>query len=268
MRKPRCLRIPFDLKDEADLMTALERCPYQPGALLEREDPGDGAEALSTIAACSERSAELYQLLGLFCHTVRNKLNSLHLCLYILDAEGEGEDWSEAMGHYRETMQVIDAIQTICRPLTLDLADLPFDLLIDDRADCWREMLNQRGVRLELQRPRQGEPVAFDPSRMSQALDDLVRWRSEQAQQGTSVSLMLEDRRGLGGAGVVGVGRWGRSGRGFVLRIATSGGSHPDSCQDGRTQHDRSGASVPAHVAVALASFGPVPDLTGLACES
>lgn len=168
-------------------MTVVERCPYAPGALLERANPGDGTEALSAIAACSQRSCELYRLLGLFCHAAKNKLNSLHLCLYLMESEGRG--WSDAIGHYQETMRVIEAIQTICRLPALDLAELPFGLLIDDRVTCWQEMLRRRRLNLEITRPRQAVWSAFDPSRMSRALDDLVRWRSGEAEPGGVIRL-------------------------------------------------------------------------------
>jgi hypothetical protein len=189
------MRFPIALKDEAALMSSQdESWCYAPGALLACEDPGDGAGALAAIAACPARSQELYRLLGLFCHMMRNKLNSLHLCLYMLDAEGE--DWSEAIGHYRETMRVIDAIQAICRPVSLDLTELPFGLLVDDRSECWREMLGKRGLSLRLERP--GKPVwcSFDPSRTSSALDDVVVWRAREAEPGTEVVVAWREEDG------------------------------------------------------------------------
>lgn len=177
----------FDLKDEAKFMTALERSPFAPGALLQADDPGDGAGALSAIAGCAERSAELYRLLGLFCHSVRNKLNSLHLCLYML--ETEGEPWPEAMALYRETIRTIEAIQAICRPLTLDLVELPLDLLIDDRLGDWRAQLAGQGVAIEVHRPAEPLWSAFDPSRMSRALEDVVDWRRASLSSGSQVHL-------------------------------------------------------------------------------
>lgn len=142
---------------------------------------------------------ELYRLCGEFCHEARNRLNSLHLCLYLSRPEettAEEAHWERLETSYRETVQQIELIQTICRPMRLELMPLSLELLIDDRAEAWSKQWRSRGSRLEFRPPPRLARGLIDPMLLTRALDGLAAWRASSATPETLTTIQWWEEGG------------------------------------------------------------------------
>ena len=74
------------------------------------------------IATDRGRGLELSQTLRVFFHDARNRLNALKIGLYLARrgaAPSQGAVWEELDQSYRGLEQLIDRMQTICRPAEL-----------------------------------------------------------------------------------------------------------------------------------------------------
>lgn len=144
------------------------------------------------IVTDTERIEELYRLCGDFCHAVRNRLNSFQLCLYLSHPDGlpaEDNHWKQVEAGYREALRLIDLIQTICRPMRLDLMPLALSLIVEDRAESWSEQLASRGIIFETRPPAKTAQGWLDPMQWTRALDGLIAWRQQSAPAETRVTI-------------------------------------------------------------------------------
>ncbi len=73
------------------------------------------------VATDGDRSRDLSQALRVFFHDARNTLNSLKIGLYVArrGAAGTASTWDELDQSYRGLEQLVDRLQTICRPVEL-----------------------------------------------------------------------------------------------------------------------------------------------------
>ncbi len=156
-------------------------------------EPGwNGHAALWKLAQDPVQVAELYKLLGEFCHLVRNRLNSLQLCLYLASRAERTEDrrpWTELDRRYRESVRKVEQVQALCRPIRLSVTPMSLALLFHDREREWSSLLEARQSRLILRPPARDASGQFDPIRLVQALDHLVEWRADAVSRGTEIQL-------------------------------------------------------------------------------
>jgi hypothetical protein len=153
---------------------------------------GGLAGSLLNITTDPARIDELYKLLGEYCHVFRNRLNSLKLSLYLARRAGNdpcAPPWAELERRYQDVENLIDRVQTICRPIRLDLIRLSPGAVLEDRGRIWAGWMARNGVSLALSPPGQKAEGTFDPNRLLQALDALVDWRSRAGDPGTSARL-------------------------------------------------------------------------------
>lgn len=132
------------------------------------------------VAGDGGRSRELSQTLRVFFHDVRNKLNSLKIGLYLArrKASTPGPIWDELDQSYRGLEQLIDRLQTICRPLELTTVSGDLGLWLEERRVFWSSRLVSSGRRLDWSPPAAPAVGRFDPMRLILGLDALVAWRA------------------------------------------------------------------------------------------
>ncbi|WP_435007449.1 hypothetical protein P12x_004743 [Tundrisphaera lichenicola] len=136
---------------------------------------------LLEIATDPKLREVVYRQLGEYCHQCRNRLNSLKLSLFLALRQSSQEmrgAWAKIERDYLELEQLVDRLQTICRPMPLSRVMLPLDLLFNDRREEWSRLITDGGADLELVHPRHRTLASFDVERIGQALDALVRWRA------------------------------------------------------------------------------------------
>lgn len=137
------------------------------------------AESLVRIAASPDQAGYLHSVLGDYCHQSRNILHSLKMRLYLTRNRAEpSPTWQDADDRYQSLERTFERLQSICQPINCHHVCLPFGLLVEDRRRGWESTLARGGVRLVLDSPNTNRPVRFDPSRLGQALDEIVAWRS------------------------------------------------------------------------------------------
>jgi hypothetical protein len=144
------------------------------------------------VAGDPERIKALHGILGDFCHVFRNRINGIKLSLFLARRQEQGPAgtaWDDLESRYRAVEQLIEHVQWICRPLPLRPVRLSLCDLIAERAPCWTRTLEGRGRRLVLQPPGEASVGEFDPSRLSQGLNEFVAWRARAEPGGTAVLL-------------------------------------------------------------------------------
>lgn len=136
--------------------------------------------------------AELYSLLGEFCHKYRNRLNNLKLGLYLArqGCKDRNSGWGEAQALYAELEATIERLQGVCRPITLDPIRTDLAAFLDDRVSAW----TGSGLRLDCRPTWTPAFGHFDPSRLGSALDG---WAASRARSGAGVRLNFEATRDL-----------------------------------------------------------------------
>jgi hypothetical protein len=136
---------------------------------------------LMEIARDPMLRGSVYAHFAEYCHTCRNRLNSLKLGLYLMAKQspcGSDDAWSEVDRRYLELEQVVDRVQTLFRPWILSPMTLGIDLLIADRREDWSRRIVAQGCNLQFDAPKDRAIASFDVERMGLALDTLVRWRA------------------------------------------------------------------------------------------
>jgi hypothetical protein len=155
------------------------------------------AGALARIATNPQQTHQLHEILGHFAHQCRNLLNSMKISLYLADRAREHEftpRWRDLETRYLEVERFFERVQLFCRPMPLTLVNLPLNLLIEERAGAWTDVLRERGRRLRLVPPPVPPVGRFDPTRLGQGLDDVVAWRARLGDQETDLRLAwMED---------------------------------------------------------------------------
>ena len=132
------------------------------------------------VAADGDRSRDLSQSLRVFFHDVRNSLNALKIGLYIArrGVAGRVATWDELDQSYRGLEQLIDRLQTICRPIELSPITGDIGPWLEESRPSWTSRLAAIGRRLDWSPPPAPAIGRFDPRRLIQALDALVAWRA------------------------------------------------------------------------------------------
>ena len=170
------------------------------------------------VATDEGRGTELAQTLRVFFHDARNKLNSLKIGLYLArrGAAATGPIWEELDQSYRGLEQLVDRLQTICRPTELSPTSGDLGNWLEDRRPCWAAKLGAAGRRLDCAPPTLPARGSFDPMRLIQGLDALVSWRADEGARGEPVFLS-----------------WGRAGDRFHVEWSEAG-PRPDEPLEGR----------------------------------
>lgn len=141
------------------------------------------ATLLLEMSGESERVAALHSHLGEFCHTLRNRLNSLKLSLYLAKRTMTSvavAEWAEIEREYQAMEQFLEQFQSICRPLRLTRMPVDLGLFLGEKVRRWQGLFEDRGRVLNwagMDGPIEG---CFDPSQIGLALDALVDWRSRE----------------------------------------------------------------------------------------
>jgi hypothetical protein len=145
--------------------------------------------SLLVLLAEPGRAKELHDLLGDFCHMVRNRLNSLKLGLYLAQRGGlvASPDWSSVEGRYREIEQFVERFQAICRPMALCPMSIALGTVLSERLATWSGWMARRGRTLEWLPPAEEPELWIDPSHLTAALDSWACWRAQDGASGTAV---------------------------------------------------------------------------------
>lgn len=153
---------------------------------------------LFDLVADPDRLAQLHELLGPFCHDFRNRLNSIHLTLYLADPQSLPPAQRETLeAHYRDAQALIELVHGLVRPCRLSPIHVGLELLVHERANAWEPALRQRGIDLELHAPAERAMGLFDPLRLSQALETFYRWRLSVLVPGQTLRLAWRHEAGL-----------------------------------------------------------------------
>lgn len=178
---------------------------------------GDHQEGLShallRVAGEPAKLGALYEILGDYCHALRNRLNSIKLSLFLARRQAcplADSAWAEAESSYRAVEQFVEQLQAICRPMALFAIPLDLNALVAERLPSWRDELGRRGRALEVEAPDGPAVGRLDPARLTQALDSFVAWR---ARSGARSSVRL---------------RWGADDDHLALEWHDPQGTDPD----------------------------------------
>lgn len=223
--------------------------PRSPRSLLELGAPE--IPALWRIAQNEASVDALYQILGEFCHTFRNRMNSLQLYLYLSGADRTGTNCLDPLGKsltddrclaldcaYRSLLEVIDRLQGICRPSRSDPTSLPFPLLLEDRLAAWRRRHAGRVASIEVEPVEVSDLEVLDTMRLAHGLNGIADWRLGSARPGTRLTLS-----------------WRSTSRHVELEwIETYPADHPD--QSGQGPDDLAGVLPLALLARLVSSHG------------
>lgn len=148
--------------------------------------------SLIAIAANPKLAENLHSVIRTYCHQVRNHLNSLKMSLYFAKRGSSAEGspaWSHLNTQYQEMEQWLERLQMLCRPLSLDLYELPFDLVIEEHRKRWVESAERAGGTLAVAPAEISASVRIDLGKWAQVLDDLAEWRFRAAPRGTKFQL-------------------------------------------------------------------------------
>lgn len=124
---------------------------------------------------------QVAEALRVFFHDARTHLNSVKLDIYLakrFSAEPGGGIWPELDHCYSGLENLLDRVQTICKPagrghVTGDLATC-----LDGRRPTWEEWLRREGRSLDWLIPEGRTLGRFDPKDLIQGLDALIGWRA------------------------------------------------------------------------------------------
>jgi signal transduction histidine kinase len=133
------------------------------------------------IATDRGQGPDLARTLRGFFHDVRNRLNSLKIGLYVARrgaSPTQGKVWEELDLSYRGLEQLVDRLQTICRPLQLTPVSGDLGHWLEERRAYWTSRLGASGRRLDWAPPPGPAVGWFDPMRMIQGVDALTAWRA------------------------------------------------------------------------------------------
>src|SRR5262245_9198022 len=103
-----------------------ESRPVSPPAIgsVDLETVAGVPGSLLKIVSDPAQIKDLYELLGDFCHQVRNRLHMLNMELYfakVASHESQRSEWATLEQSYRAAERVVDHLQAICRPMPLTL---------------------------------------------------------------------------------------------------------------------------------------------------
>jgi hypothetical protein len=125
--------------------------------------------------------------LRVFFHDVRNRLNTLKIGIYLAKRnvqDAQAGLWSELEQTYRGLEQLVERIQTICRPPEISTIASDLGPWFEERRQVWTLWFDSGGSRLELSPPDEPATGRFDAWRLIQGLDALISWRAADARPG------------------------------------------------------------------------------------
>ncbi len=164
-----------------------------------QEEVGRTTDTLIAIAADPARAAEIHALIGPFFHLIRNRLNSLQMCVYLgrrteaIDAKAAWEELDQA---YRQAEKIVDVFQGLCRPMPLSPIPMGLDLILNDVAARWSPQFAGRQATLQVDARSGSDHGRVDPSRWSCVLNMLADWRCHRVAPGTGITLRAGVREG------------------------------------------------------------------------
>ncbi|HWE36132.1 MAG TPA: hypothetical protein VG406_06120 [Isosphaeraceae bacterium] len=161
--------------------------------MARESDPEEGLScALWRVATDPAKVQALYEMLGEYCHELRNRLNGIKISLFLARRQAcplSSPAWAEAELRYRAVEELVDRLQMICRPLDVFAITLDLSGLIAERLPYWCRDLDARGRRLVPEAPPAPALGRFDPARLAQGLDALVAWRARAGDPDTTIRL-------------------------------------------------------------------------------
>ena len=154
--------------------------------------------SLSAISADPGRLGDLHERFGEFCHTLRNRLQSLNLTLYMARRSGAipPEACTRVEGFYQKFERLVDQLQWTCRPAEVQAICLPLGMLVEERRGVWDERFAAKDCRMVVVEAVDEDAGWFDPCRLGLALDALSIWRAEVLAPGSIVEIGWRVRRG------------------------------------------------------------------------
>ena len=149
---------------------------------------------IMAIVGKSEHLVGLDSLISEYCHTLRNRLNSVSLSIYLARRGGSYsmEEGLQLDRAYRRIERLVDQFQWLCRPSEINLMALDLGLLLEDQRTIWEGLFFSHDCVLELAENSHCLEGLVDPCRVIRALDALVTWRSEVADPGILVVISCE----------------------------------------------------------------------------
>ncbi len=135
---------------------------------------------------------DLAQSLRGYFHDARNRLNSLKIGLYLARRGAPAPQrrvWEELDQSYRGLEQLVERLQTLCRPLELSPISDDLGPWLEERRESWTSQLAAAGRGFEWAPPPAPAVGRFDPMRLIQGLDALVAWRASADGRGRSARL-------------------------------------------------------------------------------
>ncbi len=154
---------------------------------------------LAAISADANRMLDLHELFGELCHTLRNRLQTFSLAIYMARKVGTlgVVNTAQVDAHYQHLERLIDQLQWICRPAEVHALELPLSLLMDERRPIWQELYAAKDCRIIVVDAVEDRPARFDPCRLGTAFDALAAWRLEELSPGSLVELSWRNVDGV-----------------------------------------------------------------------
>jgi hypothetical protein len=144
------------------------------------------------VASDPSQAVALHAIFGDFCHQYRNNLHALKLSLYLARKAAKTSDasiWDQFDPGYAALERLVDRLQTIYRPMELDLVRLPLEMLVAERRRSWIDGFVKHGRSLDLEPPATDTIGYFDPIRLAMGLEAFVTWRAGAGEPGRPARL-------------------------------------------------------------------------------
>jgi hypothetical protein len=156
----------------------------------------DLTEQFLGVATDNVRGRELYQILRVFFHDARNRLNSLKIGLYLARRtahESHRGLWTELEQSYQGLERLVERLQAVLRDSEIAPVAANIGPWLEERRYLWSSWLGAKGRSLEWVPPDSPVFGCFDPMRLVQGLDALVSWRSGEGIVGETCRLSWRD---------------------------------------------------------------------------
>ncbi len=144
------------------------------------------------VATDLDLGRSIHDTLRHYLHDARNRMSFLKMSLYLAkkDSAGVGEGvWTELNQSYCGLETLVDRVESICRPSTFSPVTGRLGSWLKERRATWTGWLESRGRSLEWDPPETEDSGRFDPKRLIEGLDALIRWRSNAGRDGERARL-------------------------------------------------------------------------------
>ena len=148
--------------------------------------------SLLPLVQSDQQIEQLREELGGFSHRCRNLLNGMKMSLYFMRrgaSEPLPEWWDGLERNYRGIEELLDQLQAIYRPISLNLVRSQVRCLVQDRQRIWSDWFASSSGTLEFDPPEQESAGDFDPMCLTMGLDALARWRAAALSAGPSARI-------------------------------------------------------------------------------